>query len=459
MVFSNKSKHLMKIFTQNKNLFAVQHTKKTDEIFTELYYKILGAYNYVNQNKGVSFTPFLFDRSACNAHSGAFSSAKSNGSMRILNAQRCKQNILSTQPLETGELYEIRIRQINTKSQITLPLKVDLNGLPESIQQGIIGSMSTEISYSFKLFERKIKIIFIVEEDSTKVNIRTYNKHVEKMIMWLWIIHQYADSKCSSNLVVYIYFTPLEKRVPLSKSIILDETNVNTAITTGCLVNTEIVIYRKEEWFKVFIHETCHSFGIDFSNMNNTESTRRILNLFPVNSKVNLFESYTEFWAETMNVSFCSFMLLKNKNNLDEFLNNVQILMNTERNYSFFQLVKTLNFMGLQYKDLYSLKSDFLRETLYKENTNVLSYYVIKTILMNNYPAFLYWCKTNNPTLLQFNKTASNQAKYCEYIEKNYKTRSMLEGITNATQLLNHKKTKTDIFLLVNMRMSLCELG
>ena len=193
--------------------------------------------------------------------------------------------------------------------------------------------------------------------------------------------------------------------------------------------------------------------------MNNTESTRRILNLFPVNSKVNLFESYTEFWAETMNVSFCSFMLLKNKNNLDEFLNNVQILMNTERNYSFFQLVKTLNFMGLQYKDLYSLKSDFLRETLYKENTNVLSYYVIKTILMNNYPAFLYWCKTNNPTLLQFNKTASNQAKYCEYIEKNYKTRSMLEGITNATQLLNHKKTKTDIFLLVNMRMSLCELG
>ena len=79
MVFSNKSKHLMKIFTQNKNLFAVQHTKKTDEIFTELYYKILGAYNYVNQNKGVSFTPFLFE----NAHSGAFSSAKSNGSMRI----------------------------------------------------------------------------------------------------------------------------------------------------------------------------------------------------------------------------------------------------------------------------------------------------------------------------------------------------------------------------------------
>ena len=34
------------------------------------------------------FTPFLFE----NAHSGAFSSAKSNDSMRIFDAQRCKKN-------------------------------------------------------------------------------------------------------------------------------------------------------------------------------------------------------------------------------------------------------------------------------------------------------------------------------------------------------------------------------
>jgi len=40
-------------------------------------------YKFIN-NKAY-FTPFLFE----NAHSGAFSSAKSNGSMRIENAQRC----------------------------------------------------------------------------------------------------------------------------------------------------------------------------------------------------------------------------------------------------------------------------------------------------------------------------------------------------------------------------------
>ena len=131
--------------------------------------------------------------------------------------------------------------------------------------------------------------------------------------------------------------------------------------------------------------------------------------------------------------------------------------MNLEKSYSLFQLVKTMNFMGLQYKDLYSANSEI--KSLYKENTNVLSYYVIKTILMSNYPAFLSWCATNNKSLLQFNKTIVNQSKYCDYIEKHYKSKSMLDGVKYASRLLTNKKTNTDKFLLVNMRMSLCELG
>jgi hypothetical protein len=102
--------------------------------------------------------------------------------------------------------------------------------------------------------------------------------------------------------------------------------------------------------------------------------------------------------------------------------------------YSFFQLVKTLNFMGLTYKDLYSKNehSKIVRENLYKEKTNVLSYYIIKTILINNYQSFLFWCKTSNLSLLQFKKTSLNQLDYCKFIEKNYKTKCMLEGVDRA---------------------------
>ena len=47
-----------------------------------------------------------------------------------------------------------------------------------------------------------------------------------------------------------------------------------------------------------------------------------------------------------------------------------EIYINFERHYSFIQLVKTLNFMGLSYSDLYSDKthSVILRNNLYKEN-------------------------------------------------------------------------------------------
>jgi L-rhamnose isomerase len=67
---------------------------------------------------------------------------------------------------------------------------------------------------------------------------------------------------------IYIYHTSLLKILPNTNVDILNENNVNTAFTRTCPSNSEIVVFRKEEWFKVFIHETFHSFGIDFASMN-----------------------------------------------------------------------------------------------------------------------------------------------------------------------------------------------
>ena len=120
--------------------------------------------------------------------------------------------------------------------------------------------------------------------------------------------------------------------------------------------------------------------------------------------------------------------------------------------------------MGLTYQDLYSntYNSHMIRVNLYKEKTNVLSYYIIKCVLMNNYQGFLLWCKTNNFSLLQFKKTISNQREYCKFIEKNYKKKGMLEGIKETTTFINsidRKQKSTNYkFILSNLRMSICEL-
>ena len=283
--------------------------------------------------------------------------------------------------------------------------------------------------------------------------------------MWIYILNQYSSKTCSKTLTVYFYFTSLEKKLPSSNIFILDEMNVNTAFTTSCPRDAEIVVYRKEEWLKVFIHESFHSFALDFSDMNNQEPHQFILKLFKVKSDVNLYESYTEFWAEMMNAMFCSFFSIKDKTNVELFLEHTEFFINFERTYSFFQMVKTLNFMGISYKDLYSSNhtSTMLRDNFYKENTNVLSYYVIKCILMNNYQNFLFWCQTNNLSLLQFKKTMSNQAEYCKFIEKYYKSKSFLANIKETEQFLRkiERKNKKENYryIMTNLRMSICELG
>jgi hypothetical protein len=363
--------------------------------------------------------------------------------------------------LKNKNIYYAKTKKIHSALQIIKPKIFNFNSFPESIRNHINETAASEITYTFSLFERNVKIIFTVEEPDVELKIEVYNKYVESIIMWLYILNQYSSKQCVNSLIIYFYFTSLEKRLPKSNIDILDETNVNTAFTTTCPKDSEIVVYRKEEWFKVFIHETFHNFGLDFSDMNNTSCVNHILKIFPVKSEVNLYESYSEFWAEIMNASFCSFFLLKNKQNVSDFLSTVSTIIHFERVYSFFQLVKTLNFMGLTYNDLYSKQNEshVLRETMYKENTNVLSYYIIKTILLNNYSGFLLWCKNHNLSLLQFKKTIKNLNDFCLFIEKNYKRKDMLEGVYNTENFLNNKNMKNQDFLLNTMRMSVCEMG
>jgi hypothetical protein len=89
---------------------------------------------------------------------------------------------------------------------------------------------------------------------------------------------------------------------------------------------------------------------------------------------------------------------------------------------------------------------------------------LFRLILLNNYQDLLIWCNTNNTSLLQFKKTNLNLEKFCKFIETKYKTKGMLDGIECSEKLLGlikrtNKKQKEIVFLLKNLRMTMCELG
>ena len=420
MRITKESNKLMSFFVEHNCLIPLKQTSKTDTILKKLYNDIKSGVSYISEIKSKMGDSF----------------------------------------------YKLKVVHITNIGQIPKPSTFPPNAFPPEVRKHIDHHSIGLLTYNFNLFDRNISILFLTEDDRVENLIEEYNNYVNYMLVWLYIVDMYSSKKCASQLKIFVYHTSLLKNLPGSNIEILNENNVNTAFTRTCPIDSEIVVFRKEEWFKVFMHETFHNFGLDFSGLNLLVCNEKILEIFPVNSEVNLFESYAEFWARIMNALFCSFINMKNKNNVDDFLTNAEFFISFERIFGFFQMVKVLDFMGLTYNDLYKKTglSDNLRKTLYKEDTNVLSYYVITLILLNNYQDFLSWCNVNNIAILNFKKTTKNLNEFCKFIEKKYKTKNMLEGIECTEKLLHRvkrstKKQRDMIFLLKNLRMTICEMG
>jgi hypothetical protein len=423
MKITNKSKKLISFFHKYNCLPHIKQTKATNAIFKHFFHEIDDAFQFVSLNKSQLGSSF----------------------------------------------YKLKINKIDHVSKIPKPTTFNANVFPIEVRKHIDEYSLSSLTYTFQLLKRTITIHFLIEDDKPELHINKYNTYVDHILAWLYIANEYASRTCSTTLTIFIYHTSLTKELPHSTVEVLDENNVNTAFTRSCPTNSEIVVFREEEWFKVLIHETFHNLTLDFSDMNVSDCHARILSIFPVNSEVNLFEAYTEFWARIMNVLFCSYLNTKNKHDLDAFLGNTEYFINMESIYSFFQLVKVLRFMNIEYRNLYE-KTDIaqnIRDTMYKEDTNVLSYYVITVILIYNYQSFLGWCKTNNTEMLQFKKTSANQKSFCDFIEKKYKVSKMLKAIDCSDTFFKKIKTKgidakkrDDIeFLTSNLRMTICELG
>lgn len=462
MKLTPDSNKLLKFFSKHHCLPHIHQTKATDNIFKKLFWEMDAAAKYILQEKT---------------------------------------------RLGQQTFYKLVVKRIHNVNSIPKPKTFPPDSFPHLVRKHIDEMSLCSLTYSIQLLNKPITIIFLAEEQyESDKTIQKYNKYVDNMLTWLYIVLQHASPKCAAKLSVYVYLTSLTKELPKTQVEILNQHHVNTAFTYSCPKDAEIVVFRKEEWFKVFMHETFHNFALDFSDMNNSDCHAKILEIFPVKSDVNLFEAYTEFWARIMNVVFCSYLntniikdskkgnkgINKDKDkekdkekDINEFLDNVEMFMNFEIMYSFFQMIKVLHFMNLEYKQLWDQSSNAnnLRNAMYKEDTNVLSYYVITLIVIYNYQPFLLWCYNHNPTLLQFNKTPENQMEFCHFIESKYKAPKLLHGIKCVTELFkkikvinenvktnnnqnNNIVTKTksnttkDIdYLYTNLRMTLCELG
>jgi hypothetical protein len=372
------------------------------------------------------------------------------------------------------DFYNLSMIEIKSENDIPMPTSI-----PSEKYLG--GNIFTHIrlksvfssTYTVDVLGKKVIIHFVFEKKGLnkkwkEPNIRIINAYVDNMIMWFHVANKYATKICAPILTIFVYLSSLEKKVPELKSTIIAPTHVNTGVTTSCpAMNGEIILYRHEEWFKVFIHETFHALGLDFSDMDVMSSETRIREIFHISTPILLFEAYTEFWARVINVLIVSFRWNDSSTeNSDAFKQYSTFLLDYERVNCFFQMVKILSHMDIEYIDLHT---DTTLLDRYDEGSNVFVYYVITVILLDNYPLFIQWCGEKNNKLLQFNQTEEHQHLFCEYIKSNFNTQTMMDGVSCTQKLFKsltsvHKKSfsinknKKIKTIIETLRMSLCEI-
>ena len=350
---------------------------------------------------------------------------------------------------------------ISENVKVPSPSLLTSNYVPTAIKQYIEKNSKAYLHYSCRMFNRSISIYIVVFHKITMSATLHYDKMVHQMLMWLRIAFLYSSQYCGKNIKIYLYYTPFKKKIPSALTDILGAEHCNSAVTTSCALDGVIVIYRKEEWFKVFIHESFHSLGLDFSTFSCHKLNAKLLKLFPIKSEMNAFEAYSEFWATIINCLFCAYNLLDNKLNDKDFLLYADFCIQFERIFALFQMVKILNFMSITYQHLFEKNeiSDVARRYLYKEETNVFSYYIIKCILLYNYDAFLKWCEKNNINTLRFDKYDNNLNKFYSFIESHYNNPLFLADYKKMHRFVVKNKSNKQMAQLFNTtRMTICEL-
>jgi uncharacterized protein YjbI with pentapeptide repeats len=265
------------------------------------------------------------------------------------------------------------------------------------------------ITYENTINEQIFTFNFIIY-DKTKINIKKLNNCVKAMLLFLQVIINITNNKkvttnnkkvttnnkkvttniCNSNgLQLTIFMTHFVKKFELYTNKVLGALNINTGLTYPCLKTGEIYIYRKHEFFKVFIHETLHSYNVDkllhtnYEANSNFQSLIKTFNIAPSSSsykKIGLNEAITEFWAFIIHTFIYCY---NNSTNFVKLIELFERFYKTEVNHSFFQVAKILHVNKLDYAQFLTTITKN-GDVLYNEKSHVLSYIFFKSLLIYN---------------------------------------------------------------------------
>ena len=196
-----------------------------------------------------------------------------------------------------------------------------------------------------------------------------------------------------------LYLTNLKKQFPAKANVVLDEDNINSGVTlweNDPEPNRKIVIYRKEELYKVLLHELIHYYSIDFHAYDPSYDVY-LMKLFGISvaaprknprNPLALYESYTDSIA-------CYGHLLTHMLFKGEPTDRASVMgrVATEARFFTTQAAKVWKYGKL------------------KEDTHAFSYYIVKAAIYRRFDAFMDLLATNGIRI----DTAEKERDFLEF--------------------------------------------
>jgi hypothetical protein len=322
---------------------------------------------------------------------------------------------------------------------------------PPEIQHHILNEQSTAITYRFTVSnpnhksDRSVVLHFVVfNKRESGLNMQKMLAHAKRVCAIMHLVSAHASrSTCSATLNIFIYMTKFKKLFPDARGQVLDAEHANTGMSYHCAQNNDIVVYRKQEWDKVLIHESFHAFGLSFIESDmpagiNAAMQRVLQRTYAISHQVRVYETYCEIWARVLNVCFACFSPSSNASKLvgsgspilnvklNVFIECVLDGLHRDAQFAMHQCAKIMHYMDIPCAVMCNPTKEnrAIVAQKYRENTNVFAYYVLTSALQNSPDAFLAWCYKNNPTsaakpranILQFRTIPSNFNGFMELL-------------------------------------------
>lgn len=359
------------------------------------------------------------------------------------------------------------------------------------------------LKYNIPYKNNKINFHFFIYNNVgiSQKNIEYYDSKVLHMTILINLItlltennniHQRPNNKiCSKDgLNVYLFLTPFERKLEIvnenNEKIILGAKHCNGGFCYGCVNAGEIIIYRFEEWFKVFSHECVHNFGVDSyiwkfiydvksHDIKSSEIYNKFLNNFNLSNNINnsnfdigLQECIVEFWGEFLNNAIFSYNYSKSCNLSDSpklfkiYLSTFEKIMNNELMHGLLQITKILNNNSMTFERL--LENIEKKQNNYRENSHLFSYYILKTLIIYNYKNYInkpFSLNKNNKIIFNYESNIENMELFLNYIIEIANNKEFNKIIKLFEELYDflreYNKCEKLNFIKNNLRLSMLE--